>query len=117
MGSEFNASLEPKLSMIACLCAFIACVLTIVLDLFMLSITCATSFAKTRFIFHAHGTQLKMESNEGTNHSSILNMVIRRQYIDVGQRIAEHRERWAARDVGDGHWRENLEAPSTGKRE
>ena len=74
--SEFDASLEPKLLTTACLYAFRAYLLTIVLDPFMLSIACGVWFAKTRFIFDMHGTQLKTASNEGTSHSSILNMVM-----------------------------------------
>ena len=76
MCSEFDARMHPKLSTAACLYAFRACLLAIVLDLFMLSIACGAWFAKTRFIFDMHGTKLKTASNEGTNRSSILNMVI-----------------------------------------
>ena len=74
--SEFDGSLEPMLLTTACLYAFRAYLLTIVLDPFMLSIACAVWFAKTRFIFDMHGTQLKTASNEGTSHSSILTMVM-----------------------------------------
>ena len=86
MCSEFDASLQPKLSTTAFLCAFRACLLTIVLDLFMLSIACAAWFAKTHFVFDLHGTQLKIASNEGANRSSILNMMM----------PSSLRRRWAA---------------------
>ena len=63
MWSEFDASLEPKLLTTAFLYAFRACLLTIVLDLFMLGIACAASLAKARSISHTPGTQLKTASD------------------------------------------------------
>ena len=60
----------------------------------MLSIACATSLAKTRCLSHMPGTQLKAASTEGTNRSSILNMVMPLSMRILWKRIAESIERW-----------------------
>ena len=63
MRSKFDASPEHKLLTIAFLYAFRACLLSIVLDLFMLSIPCVALLAKVRSISHMPGTQLKTVSD------------------------------------------------------